>query len=293
MAGLSRRRWRAQTLHQPICRRLPLDPRCSGVEDARPGAPRDRDTLHGRSRRISSGEPRRHPRLSGHPRQAPWSAGSAGSTPRSAWRISSLRLRSSAATAPRSVCRGRRSRRVHAGICRGAQKLGGRGLGFRLLGLPGRPGRRTRASVGDGHFRLAVARRGHAACHRRGWRGRRCPSLPRPTTVRCSRSSTVYRACSFRTNRRETWRPRLKVWRRALLRRRLGKALRDTVEKTYSADVVVPQWESLFEAVLTERVASPEPSVFNSFIQGGFECSTSPVATRFHFSSGTTVTCTG
>jgi glycosyltransferase involved in cell wall biosynthesis len=34
------------------------------------------------------------------------------------------------------------------------------------------------------------------------------------------------------------------------LRDRLGKALRRRVENTYSADVVVPQWQSLFDAVL-------------------------------------------
>ncbi|MBA2614839.1 MAG: glycosyltransferase family 4 protein, partial [Actinobacteria bacterium] len=36
------------------------------------------------------------------------------------------------------------------------------------------------------------------------------------------------------------------------LRRRLGTALRGTVERRYSADVVVPQWERVFEEVLVE-----------------------------------------
>jgi len=36
------------------------------------------------------------------------------------------------------------------------------------------------------------------------------------------------------------------------LRRRLGTALRRTVERRYSVDVVVPQWERLFEGVLVE-----------------------------------------
>lgn len=58
------------------------------------------------------------------------------------------------------------------------------------------------------------------------------------------------------------------------LRDRLGKALRRTVEKTYSADVVVPQWRSLFDAVQRDRTHPPEPSIFASFLQGGFECST-------------------
>ena len=58
------------------------------------------------------------------------------------------------------------------------------------------------------------------------------------------------------------------------LRTRLGKALRLKVETTYAVDVVVPQWTSLFDAVLAERTPAPAASVFESFIQGGFECST-------------------
>jgi glycosyltransferase involved in cell wall biosynthesis len=58
------------------------------------------------------------------------------------------------------------------------------------------------------------------------------------------------------------------------LRDRLGKSLHRTVENTYSADVVVPQWRSLFDAVLRGRTDAPEPSIFASFLQGGFECST-------------------
>jgi glycosyltransferase involved in cell wall biosynthesis len=59
-----------------------------------------------------------------------------------------------------------------------------------------------------------------------------------------------------------------------LLRERLGAALRKKIETTYSVDVVVPQWETLFDTVLSEcRPANP-PKLFDSFIQGGFECST-------------------
>lgn len=57
------------------------------------------------------------------------------------------------------------------------------------------------------------------------------------------------------------------------LRRQLGRALRKKVESTYSAQVVTPQWELLFRSVLENRSA-PSPSLFASFVQGGFECST-------------------
>ena len=58
------------------------------------------------------------------------------------------------------------------------------------------------------------------------------------------------------------------------LRQKLGNALRTKVETHWSATVVVPQWEALFDAVLDERQAAPDPSLFSSFVQGGFECST-------------------
>ena len=34
--------------------------------------------------------------------------------------------------------------------------------------------------------------------------------------------------------------------------RRLGDALRDTVERRSAADVIVPQWEALFDEVIAE-----------------------------------------
>lgn len=58
------------------------------------------------------------------------------------------------------------------------------------------------------------------------------------------------------------------------LRRQLGTALKAKVESTYSAAVVVPQWRALIDGVVSERPAAPQPSLFQSFYQGGFECST-------------------
>ena len=57
------------------------------------------------------------------------------------------------------------------------------------------------------------------------------------------------------------------------LSRRLGDALREKVRTTYSVKAVVPQWEALFDAV-NRPSAAPPPSLFRSFFQGGFECST-------------------
>jgi Glycosyltransferase len=60
----------------------------------------------------------------------------------------------------------------------------------------------------------------------------------------------------------------------APLRGRLGAALRAHVHATYSAAVVVPQWRTLFDAVLAERPAAPPPETFDSFVLGGWEAST-------------------
>ncbi|WP_274630969.1 glycosyltransferase family 4 protein [Arvimicrobium flavum] len=59
-----------------------------------------------------------------------------------------------------------------------------------------------------------------------------------------------------------------------VMRSRLGRSLREKVSITYAAEVVVPQWQALFEDVLRERRPAPPPALFASFIQGGFECST-------------------
>lgn len=58
------------------------------------------------------------------------------------------------------------------------------------------------------------------------------------------------------------------------LRVRLGAAIRAKVERDYAVAAVVPQWEALFAAVLAERRPAPRPALFDSFFQGGFECST-------------------
>lgn len=57
------------------------------------------------------------------------------------------------------------------------------------------------------------------------------------------------------------------------LRRQLGTALRRTVETRYSIEAVVPQWQRLFDSVMAERTPARRPSVFQSYWQGGFECS--------------------
>lgn len=58
------------------------------------------------------------------------------------------------------------------------------------------------------------------------------------------------------------------------LRRLLGDALRQKVERLYAVEAVVPQWEQLLNAVVSRRVARGPTGLFRSFIQGGFECST-------------------
>ncbi len=58
------------------------------------------------------------------------------------------------------------------------------------------------------------------------------------------------------------------------LRHRLGQALRTTVEERYSVAAVVPQWESLIREIVSERTKSRPTGLFQSFLQGGFECST-------------------
>lgn len=60
----------------------------------------------------------------------------------------------------------------------------------------------------------------------------------------------------------------------ASMRARLGVALQSKVETTYAVSVVVPQWEKLFAEVLAERQPAQPPSLFRSYLQGGFECST-------------------
>ncbi|POO54918.1 glycosyltransferase family 4 protein [Agrobacterium rosae] len=58
------------------------------------------------------------------------------------------------------------------------------------------------------------------------------------------------------------------------LRGTIGQALRHKVETSYSAAAVVPQWERLIDTVIAERPTSGPTGLFQSFLQGGFECST-------------------
>jgi glycosyltransferase involved in cell wall biosynthesis len=55
---------------------------------------------------------------------------------------------------------------------------------------------------------------------------------------------------------------------------RLGSSLRRKAEETYSVTAVIPRWQQLFDSVLAERRPAASPSIFQSYVQGGFECST-------------------
>lgn len=57
------------------------------------------------------------------------------------------------------------------------------------------------------------------------------------------------------------------------LRKRLGSSLQNHVRSHYAIDVVIPQWVALLDE-LADRPPVPAPSLFRSFFQGGFECST-------------------
>ena len=56
------------------------------------------------------------------------------------------------------------------------------------------------------------------------------------------------------------------------LRARLGVALRERVIAEHSVQAVLPQWTRLFDRAVVKQPA-PAPSLFKSFLQGGFECS--------------------
>ncbi|MDO5371139.1 glycosyltransferase family 4 protein [Paracoccus sp. (in: a-proteobacteria)] len=58
------------------------------------------------------------------------------------------------------------------------------------------------------------------------------------------------------------------------LRARLGQGLRAHVEASYAVEAVVPRWQALIDEVLAERRPPPSPSLFNSFVLGGWESST-------------------
>jgi hypothetical protein len=65
----------------------------------------------------------------------------------------------------------------------------------------------------------------------------------------------------------------LRLVRQPVLRRRLGAGLRAHVVRTHTAAVVVPQWQALFDAVLAQQDPAPPPTLFRSFLHGGWECS--------------------
>lgn len=56
-------------------------------------------------------------------------------------------------------------------------------------------------------------------------------------------------------------------------RTRLGKALRQRVVDFWSVEAVIPQWEKMFDTVWSEHQPSRSIGLFQSFFQGGFECS--------------------
>lgn len=59
------------------------------------------------------------------------------------------------------------------------------------------------------------------------------------------------------------------------LRARLGQALRRKVVAEYSVEVVIPQWQRLFEQVAAEgRQGGADETPWRSFFLAGFECST-------------------
>ncbi len=60
----------------------------------------------------------------------------------------------------------------------------------------------------------------------------------------------------------------------AALRRRLGSALRRKVQSEYSVAAVIPQWAAVLDAVVAERAPAPPARLFQTYWQGGFECST-------------------
>ena len=57
------------------------------------------------------------------------------------------------------------------------------------------------------------------------------------------------------------------------LRRRLGQGLFGHVVRTHAVPVVTSQWQDLFADLMAGPTA-PAPTLFRSFVQGGFECST-------------------
>ena len=66
------------------------------------------------------------------------------------------------------------------------------------------------------------------------------------------------------------------------LRLRLGNALRTHVEAHYSVAAVLPLWERLIRDVIGEKPTAKPTGLFQSFLHGGFECSTHRLRKREH-----------
>ncbi len=115
--------------------------------------------------------------------------------------------------------------------------------------------------------------RGHAACDRGGRRGR-LPSSPRPTTARFSRSKTRSRVSSSRTRpsgrgARDDAPPGRRSASVATGARPAPDGARQLRDRRRA-----PAMAALFDGLMTERPQAPEPALFQSYFQGGFECST-------------------
>ena len=186
----------------------------------------------------------------------------------------------------------RRPGRLHAGVCRrrcanAATALGLDGV-LRFLGdradVP-RPARRAR------RLRLAVARRGHAARHRRG---RARPASPAVATADNGALQQIEDgvsglfvphedpAAAAAAILRLVRDPAL---RRAPRRRRFAP----TVAAHYAAEAVVPQWRRSSTPSSPSAAPAPPPTLFRSFLQGGWECSTHrlPSGRRLDLVAGT------
>ena len=70
----------------------------------------------------------------------------------------------------------------------------------------------------------------------------------------------------------------LRLVRDPALRARLGGALRARVAAGHAAPVVAPLWRALFDEVLAESPPASPPSLFRSFVHGGWECSSHRLA---------------
>ena len=275
---------RPEAFHQPLCRRLPLDPRRRRVEDAGARTPRRRNTVNGRSGRIRDRAIADAVRGSLGVRDDAicWSAGWAGWMPRSASRISSR--------PPRSSTRGCRMSASSwlAGqtpscptMPRRLQAAGHRARSRRHADVPRRP--RRRACSACRRWMSSSGCRAAKACRMSSPRRARpaCRSSRPPTTARCSRSNTASPACSCRMNRRRMSPQRSSAWpatRRCA--RGWAHALRAKVETTYAAEVVVPQWQALFDDVLGERSQRPRRQVFAQLHSGRLRMLDSQTARR-------------